>query len=327
MAIQQSNAGGSLAIMNEYPKEKYNLLIPVKTIQEISPLHRVVINQVSIDPDEKAGKDVYPTEGGLALTKKGLAKLMIGANIQLVDSRAAQPQGCQRCIEMAKATMKAARCGDCPSRDDVAWQVTIAVPEPSGTWRMVKGSKELRMDDERARMSEKQFKQFYAYRTEHAETKALNRALREALAIKSSYQAGELAKPFVVAYVAPNYADPNLRKAMADRMANYAGLFQRPHFEELGAGPAPQTIEAQVVTVVDADDDEPPFMPQDGPEPAANVIACIDCGEIIMPSPNGFSPEQIRDYSEKRFGAGVVLCPPCQKERVAKAKAAQAPPT
>ena len=326
MAIQPQPSTG-LAVLNEYPPQQFNLLIPMTTLQEISPMHRVTINQVKIDPDVK-GKEVYPTDGGLALTRVALHKLMIGANIQVVESKAIMPGKCQRCLEMTKQTKLAARCGDCPCADDVACQVTIAVPDPSGMWRRVTATKELRVEDERGKMTEKQFKQFYSFRTEHCETKALNRALREALAVKSSYQAAELARPFVVAHVSPNYADPTVKASMAASMGDMARLFARPNFEEMAALPAAtQTIEVTDVTVMD-DDDEPPMLA--APEPAwvpvdvsqeleqiaepfsPDVIACEACKEIILPA-SGYTPEQVRSYSQKRYG--VTLCMTCQRAR------------
>jgi len=318
----------AIAVINEYPPSKFNLLIPVKTMQEISPLHKVVINQVQINPDPKSGKDVYAEKNGeLALTKKGLAKLMAAANIQVVDSRPVTPQKCQRCAEIARQTRMAPRCGDCPSSDDVAYQVTIAVPEPSGTWRMVRATKELRMEDERKKMTDKQFDQFFPYRTEHCETKALNRALREALMISPTYPAAELQKPFAVAYVVPNMADPEMKRAVA---AKYAGSV----VELFGVGSRPSnelqqrylTDGSQQQAVVEIGPDDPdeaeitpaaqteevPPWEQDDPstEVAQDTIACEECGQVITPSGN-WTPEAIRDYSQRTWGR--VLCPECQK--------------
>jgi len=318
----------AIAVLNEYPPSKFNLLIPVKTMQEISPLHKVVINQVQINPDPKSGKDVYAEKNGeLALTKKGLAKLMAAANIQVVDSRPVTPQKCQRCAEVARQTRMAPRCGDCPSSDDVAYQVTIAVPEPSGTWRMVRATKEIRVEEERKRMTEKQFEQFFPFRTEHCETKALNRALREALMLSPTYTAAELQKPFAVAYVVPNMADPDMKKAVAARYAGsvidlFGAQTRRGHGDQLqqryltGEVEQPPMVEIGPDEPDEADyqlmDEELPPWEQDEPaaEMTQDIIACEGCGQEISAT-GSWSPEAIRDYSQRTWGK--VLCPECQK--------------
>lgn len=275
----------ALAVINEYPPERYNVLIPVKTLQEISPIHKVIINEVQIDPDPNNGKDVYAEKNGeLALTKKGLAKLMAGANIQVINSESIPPTACKRCMEIAQRTRLAPRCGDCPSKDDVAHQIVIAVPEPSGTWRMVRGTKELRMEDERAKMTEKQFKQFFPYRTEHCETKALNRALREGLMVQSTYKREQLQKPFAVALVVPNMADPEMRKAVAARMAqSSSALFGSPALEastvpddQTKALPDGSQVDVSTGEIVDAGPDTEIFSDNDAPTTLAEDPPTLD---------------------------------------------------
>ncbi len=336
----------ALAVINEYPPERYNVLIPVKTIQEISPIHKVIINEVQIDPDPDKGKDVYREKNGeLALTKKGLAKLMAAANIQIISSEAVTPSACKRCIEAAARTRLAPRCGDCPSRDDVAHQVAIAVPEPSGTWRMVRGTKELRMEDERKTMTEKQFSKFFPYRTEHCETKALNRALREGLMVSSTYTADELKKPFAVALVVPNMADPEMRKAVAARMAQgVSDLFGGNTNLALGTGDTkakPDTVQTPGGRIVnketgevlgdiqdaqevdrdqDPDDDLPPGFDFDEPEP----IGCEgdECGGIITTvtdrQGNSKTPEEFAEWTMKRYGRR--LCESCARKAASAAQ-------
>lgn len=316
----------AIAVINEYPPEQYNLLIPVKTIQEISPLHKVIVNVVTIDNDPK-NKDVYAqkSEGGkpseLALTKKGLAKLMSAANIQVLDSRPVPTQQCNKCYQMAQATRLAPKCFECPHKDDVAYQVTIAVPDPSGTYRVIKATKEIRISDEKAKMSDAQFKQFFPYRTEHCETKALNRALREGLMVSSTYRPEELTKPFAVALVVPNMSDPDLKRAMVEKLSGAtASLYgntvdhaQLPSAETITIGPD----DPDDFIDIGVDDDLPPWE-----EPAQNSgptqPACEECGSIIMPTGN-WSEGAIVDYSLQRFGK--IMCPDCQKAQRATRRA------
>jgi hypothetical protein len=69
--------------------------------------------------------------------------LAAAANISIVDTTPERTEGCQRCIEMARATGKPRVCGNCEHVHDVAVTVTIRVPEPSGGFRLMKATKEI----------------------------------------------------------------------------------------------------------------------------------------------------------------------------------------
>jgi len=345
----------ALAIAKEYPQDKFNLLIPVKTMQEISPLHKLVINEVQIDPS-KESKDTYSQNGELALTKKALMKLMAAANIQIIDSHTVPTQRCNKCIEIARVTRLAPKCSDCSYIDDVAVQVTIAVPEPSGTYRMVRATKEIRMDDEKPKYtSDKTFVQFKQFKTEHCESKALNRALREGLMIKSTYTLNELKKPFAIALVMPNMADPDLKKAMIEQYASNAGaLFGNSSPTQIEAPATYQALSAGNLTEIPPDDDgydpetgevKPPGLetidviiePEPEPEPDPKpepppMIGCEgeECGGIIEPFIDGvkkeWQPEEWAEETKKRTGR--KLCVACfikwQKEQKAVKEAEKA---
>jgi hypothetical protein len=323
----------ALAIAKDYPQDKFNLLIPVRTMQELSPLHKVVINEVQISPDPKQ-KDTYSQSGGLALTKNGLMKLMAAANIQIIDSRAVPPQRCNKCIEIAERTRQAPKCFECPYIDDIAHQVTIAVPEPSGTYRTVRATKEIRMEDAKATMKDSEFKQFAKFKTEHCESKALNRALREGLMIKSTYTAQELQKPFAVALVMPNMSDPDLKAAMIERYANNASaLYGSPGPAQLSAGQATALPEGSV-TIIDADDDIdfetgeiiPPsqqvidITPEDD-----DPITCDECEAVLEPITDKTGKEwtvaDLVDLSMGHFNR--ILCPACYNKAFKAEKAAK----
>ena len=329
----------ALAIAKEYPQDKFNLLIPVRTMQELSPLHKMIINEVQISPNPN-DKDVYKEKNGeYALHKRSLMKLMAAANIQVIDSRPVPTQKCAKCYQMAQATKMAPKCFECPYQDDVAFQVTIAVPELSGTHRIIKATKEIRMEDSKDSMSDAQFKAFKPFRTEQCESKALNRALREGLMIKSTYKAEELKKPFAVALVMPNMADPDLKKAMVERYANNAGALYGGQATQLPIG---QTMDAlpPAMTVIPPDDDE--YDPETGEinPPSMEVIdievepdktdlppmiGCEgeECGGVLEPFKDASQKEwQPEEWAVKtKELTGRVLCVPCfikwQKEQKA----------
>lgn len=316
----------ALAIANQYPTERFNLLIPVKTMQEISPMHKVVVNEVQLDPNPDK-KDVYKEKNGeLAPTKKGLAKLMAAANIQILDSRPIPTQKCNKCYSMAAATKLAPKCFECPFQDDVAYQVTIAVPEPSGTFRVIKATKELRMADEKAKMTDAQYKAFFPYRTEQAETKALNRALREGLMTQSTYKEQDLKKPFAVALVVPNFTDPDMKAAMIQRFASGAEeLFGPPKITGGKVQALPEGKETHTVEVVCEDDDDmPPSLDEEAPsldvpfyegsppeeEPP---IECQGCACIVEPftdNKNKFwTPQEMAEWTKENLGR--IFCQSC----------------
>lgn len=317
----------AIQIFKEYPQDKFLPLVPVQTITQISPLHRVNINVVQISTDEK-DRDCYKEKNGeLALTKKGLMKLMATANIQIVESKSVTPSSCQRCLDMAKATGKPCPCGGCDCKHDVAWQVTIAVPDLSGGFRRVTATREFLCADERKKSaSEKQYEQAFAFRAAHAESKALNRALREALMIKSTYRADELAKPFAVPVISPNFEDPELKTAMVSRFAQGENsLFGRAPalptaFEERPALEAPEEI------VIPPEDEGEFFSPDEGaaePVDAEPLIECHRCGAILESFDDAktgeWSVERLVNFTRSRFGQ--PLCRKCtveaMKERAA----------
>ena len=335
----------ALAIAQEYPQSKYNLLIPIKTLQELSPLHKLVVNEVQISSEEK-DKDCYKEKNGeYALTKKCLMKLMAAANIQVVDSHPVPTQKCNKCYEMARATKMAPKCFECPYQDDVAFQVTVAVPEPSGTFRLVKATKEIRMADAEQSMTAAQFKAFKPFRTEQCESKALNRALREGLMIKSTYKADELKKPFVVGLVMPNMADPDLKKAMIERISNNAAaLYGSPAVAQIPAGQTAAALPESNMTVIDVDEPDVDFetgevnsgtvtidaeiVPPDNDTPPEAWINCEgdDCGGVLEPfrdaQDNEWLPERWAEYTKKLTGR--VLCVKCFLKWQKEQKAAKA---
>lgn len=316
------NSTNSIDIFRDYPDNKFNLLVPVKTITQISPLHKVSINTVEVSKDIKDG-DIYlqnKNKNLYALTKKGLMKFMATANIQVVKSESVTPSSCKRCMEMAKVTRTPAPCNTCKSKDDVAWAVTIAVPDLSGGYRLITASKEFVCETEQEQMKDKEFqyKQAFAFRSAHAESKALLRALREALMIKPTYELSELSKPFAVPVISPNFDDKDLKNAAVQRFANgssslYGGGLSEPlQIAEGNAECVDMDSDTVEVEVVDA-----------CPAPSFDdFVECQACGEILEPfkdsSGNEWSVKRTKECSNKNFGK--TLCKKCIAVAVAEKK-------
>ena len=311
----------SAVMINEYPAEKYNRLFPC-TITQLSPLHKVMVNVVNIDPDNKA--EVYTLKtGGLALTKIACMKLMTAANVVMEDSRPILPAACNRCTQVARMTRVAPQCGKCPTNGDVAYQVSILVPEPSGGVRRYIATKEVNKDHFVAKNGGPD-KAPIEHMAAQCESKALLRALRSALGIQGSYTKEQLKKPFAVALVVLNAHDPDLRAAIIQRFAqSQDALFGRGQGSLSAIGSMAAISEGTVhVEPEEPDDEDGDGEPDRSENQCADQtidegeppwlqaqVACADCRSFIEDA-QGHTAEQIADYSMRNFGR--ALCVPCQ---------------
>lgn len=342
MAVTEQNL--VVAEINNYPEEKFNRLFPC-TLTELSPLHKVMVNLVKINPDPSGG-DVYKQGSGLALTKISCLKLMTAANAVMEESKQIFPRACQRCMQVAQATKQAPQCGSCPSREDVAYQVSILVPEPSGGHRRYVATKEV---------SKAQFvtknggasKAPVEHMPAQCETKALLRALRAGLGIKGVYSAIELQKPFAVAVVVLNAHDPELKKALIESYAQSRNaLFSPRTAPQLAAPAATQALlpgettgdTTVILPDVEDDDDSPPSLGDDAPnfggdlfgggetdrEPGEDFITCEGCAMIVeeFTDEKGkhWTPEEMADWTRENLGR--IFCKTCagkeMRSRLAK---------
>lgn len=99
-----NNITGTIVQLNEYPPDKFNVLIPVTTMQVMSNLQRIIVNKVQLDvADPENSKDIYreKSSGKYAITKVGGMKLAAAANISIVETESGMTDGCKRCVDMA----------------------------------------------------------------------------------------------------------------------------------------------------------------------------------------------------------------------------------
>lgn len=324
-------AQDTIVQLNNYPPDKFNVLIPVTSMQVMNNMQRIIVNEVRLDTNQD-GNDIYYDKqtGKYAITAVGGTKLAAAANISIVYNHSEQPEVCKRCIQMAKATGNAQACGSCAHAYDVKHTVTVRVPEPSGGFRLITKSKEIDCQIEKESMKEAQFKRFLPHRASMAETKAYMRCLRSALGLAQGYTMNELKKPFVIAHIVPNLDAPEMRRALVSNSLRDMGLlFESPGIQTV------QQQESQPLALSDSamgmgdssadhedgyreeeyPDGETDTLPWDSePAPGPQGIRCAGCGKEITETAgrNGqrWTPEAIRDYSEKRFGR--CLCTDCQ---------------
>jgi hypothetical protein len=262
--------------LDQYRDKKYNVLVPTQTITQISPFHRLRIEEVKIDPNPDAG-DVFKVgskkvgnnyEDVLSLSKNALMKIANAAGIVWNWNE----------TKVITAT-----------RDYVLYQAVGAFRKPSGEWLPLKASKEIDLtiieEETREANREKAFKlqkssyesdrkklegttpeQWAAAQTKsamiqwrknklmRAETGAMLRVVRALLSIKQQYSPAELTNPFAVPHVdfSPDYTDPEVRKMVMEH-----GLRATADLFGAAAAPQPQLTEAvphQVFTEEEFDD-------------------------------------------------------------------------
>ena len=332
--IAAQGAGNALMITQQYPAERYNLLVPMQTVAEIADIHKPVMNAVQISTNladkeiyeqekaKSAWKDRPATPAGYALTKKGLNKLMRAAGIKILGTRPIIPSTCQKCAEVNRSIGRPVNCGACGNKD-VKFEARISVPQLTGESIEIVAHKEIIVQDVTDGMGDAQRKEFLKFRSEMCETKAINRALRAAMHIKSTYTIEELRKPFVVAYLVPNLNNEAVKAEAIRHMFTSA--------QELYGGHTPDARKAifieddveegmeyeapgKPITGSHAYEENPPEPPRQQQQrqqraaetaPDFDPTICTECGAKCS---NG-----VVKYSQEQYGR--TLCMNCQRKQ------------
>ena len=332
--LATQGAGNALMITQQYPAERYNLLVPMQTVAEIADIHKPVMNAVQISTNladkeiyeqekaKSAWKDRPATPASYALTKKGLNKLMRAAGIKILGTRPIIPSTCQKCAEVNRSIGRPVNCGACGNKD-VKFEARISVPQLTGESIEIVAHKEIIVQDVTDGMSDAQRKEFLKFRSEMCETKAINRALRAAMHIKSTYTIEELRKPFVVAYLVPNLNNEAVKAEAIRHMFTSA--------QELYGGHTPDARKAifieddveegmeyeapgKPITGSHAYEENPPEPPRQQQQrqqraaetaPDFDPTICTDCGAKCS---NG-----VVKYSQEQYGR--TLCMNCQRKQ------------
>ena len=192
-----------LSFSKKYPAEQFNLLGNTDVMVEIPDIKTPVIQAIRLESDPAKG-DVYiqqyakkewtdekhrkhpATPNLYAITKNGLKKLADGAGITMISSQHVIPTTCQKCVAVNQHSGKVVQCGNCKNRD-VAYHVTICVPQLTGKDITVEDTHEIIVDNVTSGMTDKQKAEFMKHLPQICEAKALNGAIRTALHIKGTY--------------------------------------------------------------------------------------------------------------------------------------------
>lgn len=323
-----------LSLVKEFPKEKFNLLCNTDTVAAIPEIKSPVVQQVCLDTNPACGEvyihqkekqawtdrkgNYHPATPDLyAITKNGLKKLADGAGIKMVSSEHVIPATCQKCVAVNQGSGKAVQCGNCKNKD-VAFRVTISVPQLTGEVLMVADTNEIIVENATASMSDNQKAEFMKFLPQICEAKALNGAIRTALHLKGTYTLQELQKPFVVAYLVPNLDNEDVKRAAIDSMFSSSGrLFgNTPSVQQIETRP-PEGNPGQSAAAgdydryVDGTYKEMENVPQTDPSPQnqmteeqRNDFYCDKCGIPIE--------EKVWDYSVQHYDR--PLCYKCQRK-------------
>lgn len=322
------NSMTELSIPKEYPASRYNLMGNTDVMVQVPDIKSPVVQVVCLDTNPQK-KDVYiqqkasgeyrdkkgnvhpATPELYAIAKNGLKKLADGAGIKMVASEHVIPTTCQKCVAVNQHSGKVVQCGSCRNKD-VAFRVTISVPQLTGEVLMVEDTHEIIVDNVVPGMSDKQRAEFMKHLPQICEAKALNGAIRTALHIKGTYTLEEIKKPFVVAYLVPNLNHEAVKRAAIESM------FQSSH-RLFGNAPSVHQVEAKVPdsAAIEASDGEEygeyidgtyreapgTDMPDQEPEDRTMDFRCDKCNDVI--------PKKVWDYSIEHYDR--PLCYKCQK--------------
>lgn len=322
------NSMTELSIPKEYPASRYNLMGNTDVMVQVPDIKSPVVQVVCLDTNPQK-KDVYiqqkasgeyrdkkgnvhpATPELYAIAKNGLKKLADGAGIKMVASEHVIPTTCQKCVAVNQHSGKVVQCGSCRNKD-VAFRVTISVPQLTGEVLMVEDTHEIIVDNVVPGMSDKQRAEFMKHLPQICEAKALNGAIRTALHIKGTYTLEEISKPFVVAYLVPNLNHEAVKRAAIESMFQSSQrLFGHvPSIHQVeGKVPDSASIEAsdgeeygEYVdgTYREAPGAEEPIQEQ---EDRTMDFRCDKCNEVI--------PKKVWEYSIEHYDR--PLCYKCQK--------------
>jgi hypothetical protein len=260
-------------LLQQYPEERFNVLVPTQGIRQVNPYLVPDIETVKLSMDESKGEiyhDSQMKQGFYAPTAKGLSRIRQVAGIDEIDSR---------------------RTDNGSDPDVVEWTVVIEMTLPSG--QRVRGHGSKRIDIKAMTFASDAHRQrTRQFMLENAQTKALNRAIRSLLSLHGSMPKAEFAKPFAILRWVPNMSDPDVRRRMLDNLlpATTAVYGEAPR--QVGAGD--DVIEADPI----ADDDEPAegqFV-----DIQTNGTAHVDTstGEIVSETPAPDEPDWFGDDAE-----------------------------
>jgi hypothetical protein len=220
--------------LEEYRKQgAYNVLVPTLTIQEISPLHKPVLEIVRINPDPKGGEVYEIVQGSGDFSMRAVALQKIGYAAGLIWNA----KGCGRTDDGSDPDIISYRAEAAVRKEDgtymplnAEYMVDLKIIEQETRESYEKKSHALMTDKKRVgeKFTEEDRKSYVEksvkrdmlqkrkFRLQLAQTGAMDRVIRKILGLKGTYKRVELEKPFVVPKIAfsPDVNDPKVRELL-----------------------------------------------------------------------------------------------------------------
>lgn len=217
--------------------QAYNMLIDVQSVQEVSPLYRLIINLVfvSTDPEDRdiyfqknatdpAGNKYPATNPHYSLTHQGLMKIRAAADARFISTTST--------VDRESKTVTAT--------------VEMQFRSPTGGWATISDSKTRKMVFPKSGADDVDAHQ-------KAVSGAQDRCIRKAFNIRDHYPLDKLRCPFVIAYFDLNDNIPEVREAkILAAVAPNALLYglpsrQQPQQAQLTSGTKVDTETGEVI--------------------------------------------------------------------------------
>lgn len=175
-----------------------NVVFPVTALDALPPMHKPSVSVITVNADERS-KDIY----GVGSGQFGLAKAVI-----------------LKMLNAGGASYRTEKLTPNSDLDNIRWVAQVWGKLPDGTFHSAQGSKAWSWIKCQEQMSASQAKMYRQFADEQTESKALMRAARAFLNIKTSYTKEELAKPFLIARSVPDIdtSDPEIKRMVAQKM-------------------------------------------------------------------------------------------------------------
>ena len=303
-----------------------NVLFPATALDALPPMHRPSLSVIRVDTD-KAKKEVYPTNAGqLALSKATILKM----------------------LNASGASVKTEKLTPDSDLDNIRWTAWVWGKLPDGTQHMSQGSKSYSWIKCQEQMSADQAKKYREFADEQTETKAILRAARAFINLKTSYSPAELQKPFLIArsIFSPDMSDPEIRRMYAEKMIEATqsiygtgptkippslpmppGEPDDAEFADEDDAPTSASV-SEAATESEPMIDSDPFEDPPATPAPAGPPACGGCGQPIEPikiqKPDGsikeYTASEIVDLTSDKADDDVPRCYKCFEAYVAARK-------
>jgi hypothetical protein len=199
-----------------------NIVFPVTALDQLPPMHKPSITVIKVNTDMKA-KEVYPIGGGQFGLSKAIIRKMLNAYGGNVVTKKLTPDS---------------------DLDFIRYTALVWGKLPDGTPFQCQESKAWSWAKCQEQMSDAQARQYRQFADEQTEAKAILRAARGFLGIKTSYSQDELQKPFLIArsVFSPDLSDPDIKRMYIEQqMSAQQSIYTGPALPSMPMMALPST--------------------------------------------------------------------------------------